>query len=77
MIRLTKHNGKEYIVINTDVQVGETKVPMQVQVNVVGVSEADKTKLYQFTSLVFNRSFKKVEPQKAVPVVVKPWWKVW
>jgi hypothetical protein len=77
MIRLTKHNGKEYIVINTDVQVGETKVPMQVQVNVVGVSEADKTKLYQFTSLVFNRSFKKIESQKAEPVVIKPWWKVW
>jgi peptidyl-tRNA hydrolase len=75
MIRLTKHNGKEYIVVNTDIQVGKTKVPMQVQINVVGVSEEDKTKLYQFTSLVFNRSFKKIESQKTTPP--KPWYKFW
>jgi hypothetical protein len=75
MIRLTKHNGKEYIIVNTSIQVGETKVPLQIQVNVVGVSEDDKTKLYQFTSLIFNRPFKKMEPQKTIPP--KPWWKIW
>ena len=55
MIKLTKTNGREYIVINTDIQAGGAQAPMQIQINIVGVSEEDKTKLYQMSQ--FNQRY--------------------
>lgn len=74
MIKLTKHNGKEYIVVTTDIQAGESSAPVIVQISLKDVSEEDKFKIYQVASLFLNRTIKRPTPQ---PQVEKPWYKFW
>jgi flagella basal body P-ring formation protein FlgA len=74
MIKLTKNNGREYIVINTEIQAGESIAPVMMQINLKDVSEEDKYKMYQTASLLLNRVIKRYTPQ---PKVKKPWYKFW
>lgn len=74
MIKLTKHNGKEYIVVNTEMQAGDSTAQVLVQISLKDVSEDDKFKMYQTASLLLNRTIKRSTPQ---PQVEKPWYKFW
>jgi len=74
MIKLTKNNGKEYIVINTDMQAGDSTASVIIQISLKDVNEEDKYKMYQTASLLLNRTIKRSVPQ---PKVEKPWYKFW
>ena len=71
MIRYTKHNSVDYIIIDSTIEVDDIIVPIQVQVNIQNIKEEDRTKLFRITSVAFNRilSFNKpkIEPTRT-------WW---
>ena len=74
MIKLTKNNGKEYIVINTEIQAGDSTAQVLVQISLKDVSEDDKFQMYQTASLLLNRTIKRSTPK---PVVEKAWYRFW
>jgi hypothetical protein len=74
MIKLTKNNGKEYIVVNTEIKAGDSTAPVIIQISLKDVSEDDKLKMYQTASLLLNRIIKRTFPK---PLVKKPWYKFW
>jgi hypothetical protein len=74
MIKLTKHNGKEYIVVNTEMQAGDSTAQVLVQISLKDVSEEDKLKMYQTASLLLNRTIKRSTPK---PIIEKAWYKFW
>ena len=67
MIKLTKHNGKEYIVVNTEIQAGDSTAPVIIQISLKDVSEDDKFKIYQTASLLLNRTIKRPTPRESTP----------
>jgi len=77
MIKLTKYNEKEYIVINTEIQAGDSTAPVIIQISLKDVSEDDKFKMYQTASLLLNRTIKRSTPPPSPPVVEKAWYKFW
>jgi len=74
MIKLTKNNGKEYIVITTEIQAGDSTAPVVMQISLKDLSEDDKYKMYQTASLMLNRTIKRSTPK---PIVEKAWYKFW
>jgi hypothetical protein len=61
MVRLKKHNGVDYILVDTDIIVydGEevsTIVPVHVQVRLKDLSEKDQKAVYRYSSLFFDRT---------------------
>ena len=74
MIKLTKNNGKEYIVVNTEMQAGDSIAPVIIQISLKDISEDDKFKMYQTASLLLNRTIKRSTPK---PIVEKAWYKFW
>lgn len=74
MVKLTKNNGKEYIVVTTEIQAGESTAPVIIQISLKDVSEDDKLKMYQTASLMLNRIIKRPIPK---PQDKKPWYKFW
>jgi hypothetical protein len=68
MIRTKKHNGVDYILIDTDLMVYEegeisTIVPIQVQVRLKDISEKQQRAIYKHTSMYFDRTFTVNKPQ--------------
>ena len=68
MIRTKKHNGADYILIDTDIMVYEegqvaTIVPVQVQVRIKDVPDKQQKAIYKYTSLYFDRTFAVNKPQ--------------
>lgn len=74
MIKLTKNNGKEYIVVNTEMQAGDSIAPVIIQISLKDISEDDKFKMYQTASLLLNRTIKRPTLK---PPVKKLWYKFW
>ena len=74
MVKLTKHNGKEYIVINTEIQAGNSTAPVMIQISLKDINEEDKFKIYQTASLMLNRIIKRPTPKVQD---TKPWWRFW
>ena len=75
MIRTKKHNGADYILIDTDIMVYEegqvaTIVPVQVQVRIKDVPDKQQKAIYKYTSLYFDRTFAVNKPQ---PEAKKGW----
>ena len=71
MIRTKKHNGADYILIDTDITVYEegqvvASVPVQVQVRIKDVSDKQQKAIYRYTSLYFDRTFAVNKPQLEV-----------
>lgn len=71
MVRVKKHNGADYMLIDTDIMLYEgdqvsTIVPIQVQVRMKELSEKQQKLLYRNASMYFDRtfSFNKPEPKK-------------
>ena len=62
MVRTKKHNGADYILIDTDIMLYENGevvsiVPVQVQVRLKDISEKRQKELYKYTSMYFDRTF--------------------
>lgn len=71
MIRYTKHQGINYIIVDSTLEADGVILPIQVQVNVDKVKEIDQTKVFKLVYLTFNRPLNFNKP-KAQPK--KSWW---
>jgi hypothetical protein len=71
MIRYTKHNSIDYIVVDSAIEIDDIIAPIQVQINIQNIKEEDRAKVFRITSVAFNRilSFNKpkIEPKRT-------WW---
>jgi hypothetical protein len=68
MVRVKKHNGADYVIIDTDLmlyQDGEiaTIVPIHVQVRMKDLTEAQQKAIYRNVSLHFDRTFSVNKPE--------------
>ena len=75
MIRYTKHQGRDYIIVDGSIKLNDVLVPFQVQVNITSVKEEKRQQLFRVVSAAFNRviDFSKPKPQP----VKKAWYKFW
>jgi len=78
MIRNVKHNGKDYIVVDTILRVGRggdfVASPIHIRVDINKFSEEDRELIHKKVNGLFNR----IITLKDTPVAVsksKPWWK--
>jgi hypothetical protein len=79
MIHYTTRNGKEYYIIQTTFEAASIQVPIQVQINISGLSEQNKFVIHKNASLFLNRPLKINSPkpqEKQIPPK-KAWWKIW
>jgi len=68
MVRVKKHNGADYVVIDTDLmlyQDGEvaTIVPIHVQVRMKDLTDTQQRAIYRHVSLYFDRTFSVNKPE--------------
>ena len=75
MVRLKKHNGVDYIIIDTDLVIYEegqpkSKVPAQVQIRVKDLSEKNYKAVYRHACMYFDRIF---VVDKPLPKKNKSW----
>jgi hypothetical protein len=68
MVRVKKHNGADYVVIDTDLmlyQDGEvaTIVPIHVQVRMKDLTDSQQRAIYRHVSLYFDRTFSVNKPE--------------
>lgn len=68
MVRVKKHNGADYVIIDTDLmlyQDGEiaTIVPIHVQVRMKDLTEAQQRVIYRNVSLHFDRTLSVNKPE--------------
>jgi len=75
MIRYTKHQGRDYIIIDGSIKLNDVLVPFQVQVNITKVKEQNRQQLFRVVSAAFNRVIDFNKP-KSQPVK-KAWYKFW
>ena len=71
MVRVKKHNGADYVIIDTDLmlyQDGEVSaiVPVHVQVRMKDLTDAQQRVIYKNVSLYFDRTFSANKPQPQV-----------
>ena len=79
MVRLKKHNGVEFIIIDTDILMYEERevsklVPVQVQVRLKDLTEQQQRAVYKHASMYFDRTLSINKPQ---PEVKKGWFSRW
>jgi len=79
MVRVKKHNGADYMLIDTDIMLYEgdevsTIVPIQVQVRMKDLSEQQQKLLYKNAAMYFDRTF---SFNKKVPKEKKGWFSSW
>lgn len=75
MIRMVKHKGKDYIIINTTFSNGDIQAPIQVQINLGNVDPKHHNELYWQAAQVFNKAFKIKVIDSKKNKDIKPWWK--
>lgn len=68
MVRIKKHNGADYVIIDTDLMLYEngevaTIVPIHVQVRMKDLTEAQQRAIYRNISLYFDRTFSVNKPE--------------
>ena len=74
MIRYTKHQGRDYIIVDGSIKLNDVIVPFQMQVNINGVKEENRHQLLRVVSVAFNRA---IDFSKPKPQVKKVWYKFW
>jgi len=79
MIRYTKHQGRDYIIVDGSIKLNDVLVPFQVQVNITSAKEEKRQQLFRVVSAAFNRviDFSKPKPQPQPQPVKKAWYKFW
>lgn len=71
MIRYAKHKDISYIIVDSSIEVEGVVAPIQVQVNVQGIKEEDKVKIFRVVSVAFNRPLTFNKPKSQVK---QTWW---
>jgi len=74
MIRHTKHQGRDYIIVDGSIKLNDVLIPFQVQVNITKVKEQNRQQLFRVVSAAFNRV---IDFNKPKPQVKKSWYKFW
>ena len=78
MIRKTKHLNKEYLIIDTELQIMENgeiiHVPIQIQASLTKLPPTQHYTVYKNVNSLYNRTILIGKP-KVTPS--KPWWKFW
>lgn len=79
MVRVKKHNGVEFILIDTDILMYEEGavskiVPVQVQVRLKDLTEKQQRAVYKHASVYFDRTLSINKPQ---PEVKRGWFSRW
>jgi len=79
MIHYITRNGKEYYIIQTTFEAAGIQVPIQMQINVSGLSEQNKFVIRRNASLFLNRPLRinSPKPQEKQTPPKKVWWKFW
>jgi hypothetical protein len=75
MIRHTKHQGRDYIIIDSSIKLNDVSVPFQMQVNITNVKEENRQQLLRVVSVAFNRVMDFSKPK--LQPVKKAWYKFW
>jgi hypothetical protein len=75
MVRTVYVKGKEYYVITTTLEAGKISSPVQVHINVSGLSTEDKVLIQKHANLLLNHTLK--VPSRPKSKVEKPWYKFW
>ena len=76
MVRTVYIKGKEYYVITTTLEAGNTSSPVQIHINVSDLSAEDKMLTQKHANFLFNHIFK-VPSTKPKPSVKKAWYRFW
>jgi hypothetical protein len=74
MIRTIFIQGKEYHVITTSIEANGVIAPVQINVNISSLDQAEKLLIQKHANLLMNKVFK---IPKSKPQPKKPWWKIW
>jgi hypothetical protein len=79
MIHYITRNGKEYYIIQTTFEAAGIQAPIQMQINVSGLSEQNKFVIHRNASLFLNRPLRinPPKPQEKQTPPKKVWWKFW
>ena len=71
MIRYTRHQGTNYIIVDSTLEIDSMSLPVQIQVKVEGVEKENQVKVFKIISSAFNHPLNynkpKVQPKKS-------WW---
>lgn len=76
MVRVIKNKGKEYLIVNTCLQIQEeinvTDVPMYVQIDLTNYTEEKRVQIYKVAHKLFNHNITaNLTKQKEIK---KSWW---
>lgn len=71
MIRYAKHNGTNYIIVDTTMKVNGIGTPVQVQINVQNVTEESRSRFFKVASVAFDRLLDFDKPKTDTS---KSWW---
>jgi len=78
VIRNTKHLNKEYLIVDTELQIMENgeilHVPVHIQVNISKIPPTQHYTVYKTINSLYNHITLVGKP-KVTPS--KPWWKFW
>ena len=79
MVRIKKHSGVEFIIVDTDIvmyEEGEVSkiVPVQVQVRLKDLTEKQQRAIYKHSAIYFDRTLSINKPQ---PEIKKGWFSRW
>jgi hypothetical protein len=77
MVRTVYIKGKEYYVITTTLEAGNTSSLVQIHINTSGLSDEDRLLVQKHASLLLNRTLKIVPRSKPQNQDKKPWYKFW
>jgi hypothetical protein len=75
MVRTVYIKGKEYYVINTTLEAGNTSSLVQIHINVSGLPTEDKILIQKHANLLLNHTLK--VPSRPKSTTKKPWYKFW
>jgi len=77
MVRTVYIKGKEYYVITTTLEAGNTSSLVQIHINTSGLSDEDRLLVQKHANLLLNHTLKVPSHPKPKSKVEKPWYKFW
>lgn len=77
MIRSLKYSNKDYLVVNTTLELqkenNSVKAPVDIRVDISKLSEADRVEVFKKVDTAFNHRLLMKDTESSFPR--KPWWK--
>ena len=77
MIRSIKYNGRDYLIVNTTLELhrkdSPAKAPVDIRIDITKISEADREKIHKEVNTAFNRRLLMKDTE--ITATKRPWWK--